>query len=109
MNFDAKLRRPSFEPIDLFHGHIVGMDTFAIGFRVASRMIEDRVFENILEKRYESYQSGIGEAILNNKTSFRELEAYAMENTIKHESGRQEMIKGIMNQYILEAGAFAKV
>ncbi|WP_252312195.1 xylose isomerase [Sinobaca sp. H24] len=109
LNFDAKLRRPSFEPIDLVHGHIVGMDTFAIGFRVASRMIEDRVFENIIDKRYESYQSGIGEAILNNKTSFRELEAYAMENTIKHESGRQEMIKGIMNQYILEAGAFAKV
>ncbi|MFB5662384.1 xylose isomerase [Alteribacillus sp. HJP-4] len=109
LNFDAKVRRPSFEPIDLVHGHIVGMDTFALGCRAAQRMIEDRVLEDIVEKRYESYNSGIGQAIIEGKTSFRELEAYAKENTIKVESGRQEMIKGILNQYILGAGVTARV
>ncbi|WP_100398771.1 xylose isomerase [Bacillus sp. FJAT-44742] len=109
LNFDAKVRRPSFEPIDLVHGHIVGMDTFAYGCKVAQRLIEDQVFENIIAKRYSSFEEGVGKAIIENKVSFKELQEYAMENTIKNESGHQEMIKGILNQYILQAGVPAKV
>ena len=52
MNFDAKVRRPSFEPEDLFHAHIAGMDSFANGLKVAAKLIEDKVIDNILEERY---------------------------------------------------------
>ena len=34
LNFDAKCRRESFEPVDLFHAHIGGMDAFARGLKV---------------------------------------------------------------------------
>ena len=54
VNFDAKVRRPSFEPEDLFHAHIAGMDTYAKGLKVAPKLIEDRVFEDFIAKRYSS-------------------------------------------------------
>ena len=33
LNFDAKVRRESFEPIDLFYAHVGGMDAFAKGLQ----------------------------------------------------------------------------
>ncbi len=101
LNFDAKLRRPSFEPDDLFYGYIVGMDTFAKGLKVASRLVEDGVFEKFIESRYESYTSGIGKDIRDGKATFKELEAYAMKNGVKSiKSGRQEMLEAILNDYL---------
>lgn len=61
LNFDAKVRRPSFTPEDLFYAHIAGMDTFAIGLRVAAKLWEDQVLEENLKKRYSSYTRGVGE------------------------------------------------
>lgn len=60
LNFDSKVRRTSIEPEDLFKAHIVGMDSYAFGFRVAQRLIDDEIFENILSDRYSSFTSGIG-------------------------------------------------
>ena len=48
LNFDAKVRRGSFEPEDLFHAHIAGMDSFAIGLKVAQKLIEDQVLEDVI-------------------------------------------------------------
>ncbi len=102
-NFDAKVRRASFEPVDLFYGHIAGMDSFARGLKVAYKLIQDRVFENFIEERYKSYREGIGRKIVENKVGFKELEEYAMENSIiTNQSGRQEMLEAILNQYIME-------
>src|SRR5690606_10617286 len=56
LNFDAKVRRGSFEPEDLFHAHIAGMDAFAVGLRVAQNLIDDKVLENILDERYSTYK-----------------------------------------------------
>ncbi|MCD1258638.1 xylose isomerase [Paenibacillus athensensis] len=101
VNFDAKVRRASFEPVDLVHAHIAGMDAFARGLQVAAKLIEDRVFDGILETRYGSFQSGIGADIVAGRASFRTLEAYALENKpIVNASGRLEHIKAIVNQYI---------
>jgi len=103
LNFDAKVRRVSFEPVDLFYGHIAGMDTFARGLKVAARLIEDRVFEDFIAKRYASYTTGIGKDIVEGKVGFKELEAYTLKNgEPKLESGRQEMLEAIFNQYLLE-------
>lgn len=111
LNFDAKVRRPSHKPEDLFHAHIAGMDTFAYGLKAASQLIEDRVFENIVEERYSSFDKGVGSDILAGKTSFKELEAYALElqEPIEHQSGKQELIKAKLNQYILNANNKVKV
>ncbi|HOQ76216.1 MAG TPA: xylose isomerase [Thermoclostridium sp.] len=103
LNFDAKVRRASFEPVDLFYGHIVGMDSFAKGLKVAAKLIEDRVLEDFIAKRYESYTYGIGKDIVEGKVGFKELEAYILENgEPKQSSGRQELLEAIFNQYLLE-------
>ena len=103
LNFDAKVRRGSFEPVDLFHAHIAGMDTFAKGLKVAYRMIEDGKLEKFVDDRYKSYTTGIGKDIVSGKAGFRELEKYALDNTIVNTSGRQELLESILNEYIYEA------
>ena len=102
LNFDAKLRRGSFEPVDLAHGHIAGMDAFARGLKAAHRIIEDRALDGFIDERYSSYQSGIGADIVNKKVGFKELEAHALENDqIRNTSGREEYLRNILNQYIM--------
>ncbi|MGG3470056.1 xylose isomerase [Neobacillus pocheonensis] len=103
LNFDAKVRRGSFEPEDLFHAHIAGMDAFAIGLKVANKLIEDKVLDSFIEERYSSYTNGIGLEIVEGRTNFRELEEYALQLTeIKNSSGRTERLKASINQYLLE-------
>ncbi|QQE77898.1 xylose isomerase [Alicyclobacillus sp. SO9] len=100
MNFDAKTRRPSMDPEDLFYSHIAGMDSFAKGLQVASKLLEDRVLEDFIDTRYRSYKEGIGADIVAGKANFKSLEEYALQHEIRNESGRQEMLKSILNQYI---------
>ncbi|WP_077328937.1 xylose isomerase [Virgibacillus siamensis] len=106
LNFDAKVRRGSFKPEDLFHAHIAGMDSFAIGLKVAQKLIDDNVLKNVLEDRYSSYTEGIGLDIVQGKTDFHKLEEHALGLTeITNKSGRLENIKAILNQYLLKAYA----
>lgn len=103
MNFDAKVRRASFEAVDLFYGHIAGMDTFAKGLKAAATMIEDGRIDKFVADRYQSYSTGIGKDIVERKVGFKELEKYALENDkIVNTSGRQEMLESILNGYILK-------
>ena len=104
LNFDAKLRRGSFEPIDLFYGHIAGMDNFARGLKVAQKLLEDKVLEDFVTERYKSFTEGIGKEIVEGKANFAKLADYAMKNDqISNQSGRQEMLEAIINQYITES------
>lgn len=101
VNFDAKVRRSSFEPEDLFHAHIAGIDTFAKGLKVAAKLIEDKFFENLADDRYATFKSGIGLDIVSGKADFRQLETYALANSeIVNKSGRLEKIKAELNEYI---------
>ncbi|MFK4303652.1 MULTISPECIES: xylose isomerase [unclassified Paenibacillus] len=103
INFDAKVRRASFEPEDLFLAHIAGMDTYAKGLKVAAKLIEDRVFEDFIDKRYSSFKEGIGADIVSGKATLASLAEYALANEAprKNVSGRQEYLKATLNQYIL--------
>lgn len=102
INFDAKVRRASFEPEDLFYAHIAGMDSFAKGLKVSARLIEDRVLEDVVDRRYSSFSEGIGADIVSGKATLKSLEAYALTlPKIVNKSGRQELIKSVLNQYIL--------
>jgi xylose isomerase len=101
LNFDAKPRRGSIDTDDLFYAHIAGMDSFARGLKVAQKLIEDRVFEDVLADRYHSFTEGIGLAIVSGSADFYKLEEYAMKNkVICNSSGRQEQLKAILNQYL---------
>jgi xylose isomerase len=104
LNFDAKVRRGSFEPEDLFFAHIAGMDSFAVGAKVAQKLIDDKVLDQFVADRYSSFTDGIGLDIVKGNTDLKKLEQYALGlGEIKNKSGRQEQLKAILNQYILDA------
>jgi xylose isomerase len=101
LNFDAKVRRSSIDPIDLFHAHIGGMDTFARGLLIAHKIREDKVLSNFIEQRYRSFQSGIGAKIMSQQADMEEVENWVLsQKSPVLESGRQEMLENIVNSYI---------
>jgi xylose isomerase len=102
VNFDAKVRRESFEPIDLFHAHIGGMDAFAHGLKIAAKIRADGVLAKFVQERYASWDGGIGQQIEAGKVGLADLEKYMLEKgePAKSGSGRQEMLENIINRYI---------
>jgi xylose isomerase len=102
LNFDAKVRRESFEPVDLFHAHIGGMDAFAHGLKIAAAIRKDGLLKEFVQQRYSSWDSGIGTDIETGKAKFDELEAYMLKKgeADKNKSGRQEMLENIINRYL---------
>jgi len=102
LNFDAKVRRESFEPVDLIHAHIGGMDIFARGLKAAAALRADGRLGDIVKTRYASWDTGLGQSIEGGKESFASLEKHALgnEDPIQHTSGRQELIENILNEMI---------
>ena len=103
VNFDAKVRRESFEPIDLFHAHVGGMDTFAAGLKVAAAIRAEGEIAGMVENRYSSWHAGIGAEIEAGKHDFKSLEAYMLEkgDVTPNTSGRQELFENVVNRYIM--------
>lgn len=107
LNFDSKPRRSSFEPNDLLYSHMVGMDTFAAGLRVAMKMKKDGVLENLVSDRYSSYNSGVGADIESGKAGLKELEDYSLDKTqadlrAATHSDHLEQVKDTINHYIID-------
>lgn len=102
VNFDAKVRRESYEPVDLFHAHIGGMDAFARGLKIAAAIRADGRLEAFVKNRYRSWDSGIGKKIESGKTNFKTLETYMLKKgeVTKNESGRQEFLENLINEFI---------
>jgi xylose isomerase len=102
VNFDAKVRRESFEPIDLFYAHIGGMDAFAHGLKIAAAIRADGKLAQIVKDRYSSWDGGIGAEIEAGKASFASLEKYMLGKgeITPNRSGRQEMIENLINTYL---------
>ncbi|WP_038172460.1 xylose isomerase [Verrucomicrobium sp. BvORR106] len=101
LNFDAKVRRESFEPVDLFHAHIGGMDAFARGLKIAAAIIEDGRLDAFVKQRYSTFDNGIGAQIERGEVGFEELEAYTLKNGEPPiGSGRQEMLENLVNEFI---------
>lgn len=100
LNFDSKARRGSFTPEDIFLSYIAGMDTFALGLRIAVKMIEDGRIDKFVADRYASWQIGIGKDIIEGNVTMEDLEKYALEKsevTDSLSSGRQEMLESVVN------------
>ncbi len=102
VNFDAKVRRESFEPIDLFHAHIGGMDAFARGLKIAQAIIADGRLSAFLKERYRSWDCELGRRVEAGQRSFSDLEAYILPkgDAAKNSSGRQEMLENLINEFI---------
>ena len=101
LNFDAKRRRESHEPIDLMHAHIGGMDTFARGLKIAHAIREDGRLADFVDQRYSSFDSGIGAKVESGSCTFEDLETYALANGEPSlASGRQEMLENLINEFI---------
>lgn len=101
LNFDAKRRRESHEPEDLFYAHIGGMDAFARGLKVADQMQKDGKFNDFIKARYSSFDSGVGAEIESGSASLESLDAYAQGiEPPKLESGRQERLENLLNDYL---------
>ena len=102
VNFDAKVRRESFEPIDLFYAHIGSMDAFAKGLKVAAAIRANQGIEGMIKDRYQSWDEGIGSKIESGDVGFAELESYMLEKgeANSNSSGRQELLENLVNRYL---------
>lgn len=102
LNFDAKVRRESFEPIDLFYAHIAGMDAFARGLKAAAAIRKDGRLADFVRRRYSSWDAGIGERIEKGKVSLEDLESYILKKgeISPNASGRQELLENLINEFI---------
>ena len=103
LNFDAKARRGSFTPEDIFYSYIAGMDAFALGYKAALQLIKDGRIDSFIADRYASWKTGIGADIIAGKADLAALEKYALEKgevTASLSSGRQEMLESIVNNVL---------
>ncbi|MCX7636579.1 MAG: xylose isomerase [Cyclobacteriaceae bacterium] len=101
INFDAKTRRNSTDPEDIFYAHIGGMDTFARALLAAHAILEDGEYLKLRKERYRSFDSGYGKQFEQGKLSLTDLKALA-EKSGEPEliSGRQEYFENLINRFI---------
>lgn len=99
-NFDAKIRRQSTDPYDLFHGHIGAIDVLALSLKRAAKLLEDNVLENVVEQRYAGWNGALGQQILNGQSSLEALANAASSLDPQPVSGQQEYLENLVNNYI---------
>ncbi|TAH08990.1 MAG: xylose isomerase [Sphingobacteriia bacterium] len=101
INFDAKIRRNSTDPADLFHAHIGGIDVFARALIVADQILQKSDYNKIRETRYASFDTGKGKAFESGILKLEDLRDYAMEHGEPAVvSGKQEYLENIINRFI---------
>jgi xylose isomerase len=101
INFDAKRRRNSTDPEDLFHAHIGGIDTFARALVVADTILSRSEYKKLRADRYASYDSGDGAAFEKGEVSLEKLRDLAVAHGEPAMiSGRQEYMENLINRFI---------
>jgi xylose isomerase len=101
INFDAKIRRNSTDPEDLFIAHIAGMDTIARAFIIANNILEKSPYKKMRAQRYASFDNGLGTAFEKEKLTLEDLRKIAIETgEPKQISGKQELFETFINDYM---------
>ncbi len=101
INFDAKIRRNSTDPEDLFIAHISGMDAFARALIIADAILKESPYPQLKKDRYRSFDSGKGALFAKGQLMLEDLVEYASINTEpKAISGQQELYEQLINMYI---------
>lgn len=101
LNYDAKVRRDSYDVQDMFYAHICGIDTWARGLRIAERIVKDGAIDKFVKSRYASYDKGIGKDIEAGKCDLESLQAYILKKgeAAPNQSARQEYLENLFNKY----------
>ncbi len=101
LNFDAKIRRNSTDLNDLFYAHIGGMDTFARGLLIAESILNDPLYKELRDDRYNSFDGGKGKEFEDGNLSLEQLRDLASKNGEPEQiSGRQELVENLFNRHI---------
>jgi xylose isomerase len=102
LNFDAKIRRQSIDPVDLFYAHIGGMDVAAKTLLAAEKMINDKEISNYIQNRYKNWSNDLGEFIHNKSNNLESVAAKVLHNNLNPQpkSGNQELLENIINKYL---------
>ena len=101
VNFDAKLRRNSTDPDDLFHAHVGSMDAFARSLLIANDILENSEYKAMRKARYASFDGGKGKKFEDGNLTLEDLRSHALETgEPKKTSGKQELYENILNQFI---------
>ncbi|MBA3710670.1 MAG: xylose isomerase [Planctomycetes bacterium] len=101
LNFDAKVRRDSYDVEDMFHGHICGVDAWARGLRIAAKIAKAGKIDKFIKDRYASYDKGVGKEIESGKATFESLQEYILKKgeAAGNASARQEYLENLFNSY----------
>ncbi|MCW2405405.1 xylose isomerase [Sphingobium sp. B1D7B] len=99
-NFDSKVRRQSMDPVDLFYGHIGGIDTVARGLLNAAAIIEDGRIDALRNQRYAGWDGPLGKEIA--ALDLAGIAELAVTRALdpRPASGRQERIENLVNRFI---------
>jgi xylose isomerase len=105
LNFDARVRRESTDPADIFHGHITSMDCFAKALRIVERMDQDGVWARMRADRYASFaDTEVGRSIATGQASLESLAEHALElpaGDVKQiPSGQEELWNQVFARYL---------
>ncbi|MBL7802123.1 MAG: xylose isomerase, partial [Saprospiraceae bacterium] len=101
INFDAKTRRNSTDPADLFYAHIGGMDAFARALIAATDILEKSDYTRLRRERYASFDSGNGRAFEQGQLSLEALATLAaQQGEPEQRSGKQELFEQFLNRYL---------
>jgi xylose isomerase len=101
-NFDAKVRRQSVDAVDLFHGHIGGVDVVAAALLNAERIIADGRIDAFKAQRYAGWDGALGQMIHRDGTSLSDIADHAINANLdpKHRSGKQERLENLINRFV---------
>jgi xylose isomerase len=101
INFDAKIRRNSTDPEDIFIAHISGMDSFARALIIADKILKESDYLKLRKARYSSFDKGKGKEFESGKLSLENLRTIAKTaGEPKVISGKQELLEQLINMYI---------
>src|SRR6185437_13998821 len=101
INFDAKIRRNSTDPADLFYAHIGGIDSMARALIIADNILNKSEYKKLREERYVSFDKGNGKAFEEGKLTLEDLRNLAAEGgEPAMRSGKQEYFENIVNRFI---------
>lgn len=101
VNFDAKVRRNSTDPLDLFYAHIGGMDNFARALCIADKILQHSDYREMRAGRYVSFDTGFGAKFEANDIRLEDFREYAIsQGEPGMKSGRQEYMENLINRYI---------
>lgn len=102
LNFDAKLRRQSIDRVDLFHGHIGGMDVMARALLVAAAIIEGGELDTNRAARYRGWDGELGRSIIDGSADLDALHRRALADggEPQRASGGQERLENLVNRYL---------